>query len=231
MKAVGLTRFLPIDDPQSLRDFDIPQPKAEGRDLLVRVKAVSLNPVDTKVRSTVKDELAQPKILGYDAAGIVEAIGGDVTLFKPGDEVFYAGDVTRSGTNAEMHLVDERIVGAKPKSLDFAGAAALPLTSLTAYELMFERMRIDFDGADRGKSLLILSGAGGVGSMAIQLANSPVSSSSRLLHARKHRAGASRSVPTMSSIIASRSKTNCPESDSVPSISSSILSTPTATGK
>ena len=170
MKAVGLTRYLSLNDANSLRDVDIPEPRAEGRDLLVRVKAVSLNPVDTKVRSMVKDELPQPKILGYDAAGIVEAVGGDVTLFKTGDEVFYAGDITRSGTNAELHLVDERIVGRKPTSLDFAGAAALSLTSLTSYELMFERMRISVDGADRGKSLLILSGAGGVGSMAIQFA-------------------------------------------------------------
>lgn len=170
MKAVGLTRYLPLDDPNSLKDVEVPAPKPEARDLLVRVKAVSVNPVDTKVRSTVKQELAAPKILGYDASGIVEAIGSDVTLFKPGDEVFYAGDITRSGTNSQLHLVDERIVGKKPASLDFAGAAALALTSLTAWELMFERMRIDVNGTDRGKSMLILSGAGGVGSMAIQLA-------------------------------------------------------------
>ncbi len=170
MKAVGLTRYLPLDDPASLRDVDIATPTAQGRDLLVRVKAVSVNPVDTKVRSTVKEELPVPKILGYDAAGTVEAVGSDVTLFKPGDEVFYAGDVTRSGTNAELHLVDERIVGRKPAALDFAESAALPLTSLTAWELMFERMRIDMNGTDRGKRLLILSGAGGVGSMAIQFA-------------------------------------------------------------
>ena len=170
MKAVGLTRYLPLDDPNSLKDVEVPAPKPEARDLLVRVKAVSVNPVDTKVRSTVKQELAAPKILGYDASGIVEAIGSDVTLFKPGDEVFYAGDITRSGTNSQLHLVDERIVGKKPASLDFAGAAALALTSLTAWELMFERMRIDPNGTDRGKSMLILSGAGGVGSMAIQLA-------------------------------------------------------------
>ena len=170
MKAVGLTRYLPLDDPASLRDVDIATPTAQGRDLLVRVKAVSVNPVDTKVRSTVKEELPAPKILGYDAAGTVEAVGSEVTLFKPGDDVFYAGDVTRSGTNAELHLVDERIVGRKPSALDFAESAALPLTSLTAWELMFERMRIDMNGADRGKRLLILSGAGGVGSMAIQFA-------------------------------------------------------------
>jgi NADPH:quinone reductase len=169
MKAVGLTRYLPIDDPNSFQDVELPVPTPGPRDLLVRVKAVSVNPVDTKVRSTVKDA-SEPKILGFDAAGIVEAIGNEVSLFKPGDEVFYAGDITRSGTNAELHLVDERIVGRKPKSLDFAAAAALPLTSLTPWELMFERMRIDVDGKNRGQTLLILSGAGGVGSMAIQLA-------------------------------------------------------------
>lgn len=169
MKAVGLTRYLPIDDPNSFQDVELPVPTPGPRDLLVRVKAISVNPVDTKVRSTVKD-VSEPKILGYDAAGIVEAVGNEVSLFKPGDEVFYAGDITRSGTNAELHLVDERIVGRKPKSLDFAAAAALPLTSLTPWELMFERMRIDVDGKNRGQTLLILSGAGGVGSMAIQLA-------------------------------------------------------------
>jgi NADPH:quinone reductase len=169
MKAVGLTHYLPIDDPNSLQDVELPVPTPGPRDLLVRVKAVSVNPVDTKVRSTVKDA-SEPKILGYDAAGIVEAVGNEVSLFKRGDEVFYAGDVTRSGTNAEMHVVDERIVGRKPTSLDFAESAALPLTSLTPWELMFERMRIDIDGKNRGQTLLILSGAGGVGSMAIQLA-------------------------------------------------------------
>jgi NADPH2:quinone reductase len=169
MKAIGLTHYLPIDDRNSLQDVELPVPTPGPRDLLVRVKAVSVNPVDTKVRSTVKDA-SEPKILGYDAAGIVEAVGDEVSLFKPGDEVFYAGDITRSGTNAELHLVDERIVGRKPTSLDFAESAALPLTSLTPWELMFERMRIDIDGKNRGQTLLILSGAGGVGSMAIQLA-------------------------------------------------------------
>ncbi|HEX3896607.1 MAG TPA: alcohol dehydrogenase catalytic domain-containing protein, partial [Rudaea sp.] len=126
MKAVGLSHYLPIDDPNSLQDVELPVPAPGPRDLLVRVKAVSVNPVDTKVRSTVKDA-PEPKILGYDAAGIVEAVGNEVSLFKLGDEVFYAGDITRSGTNAELHLVDERIVGSKPKTLDFAEAAALPL--------------------------------------------------------------------------------------------------------
>ncbi|HEX6834641.1 MAG TPA: zinc-binding alcohol dehydrogenase family protein [Rudaea sp.] len=170
MKAVGASRPLPIDDPQSLVDFELPKPAPGARDLLVRVEAVSVNPVDTKVRSKVAADAAQPHILGYDAAGVVEAIGEAVTLFKPGDEVFYAGDITRPGTNAQFHLVDERIVGEKPKTLDFTHAAALPLTSLTAWELLFERMGIDPDGSDRGKNLLILAGAGGVGSMAIQFA-------------------------------------------------------------
>jgi zinc-binding alcohol dehydrogenase family protein len=170
MKAVALTRYLPIDDPESLVNVESPKPFAQGRDLLVRVEAVSVNPVDTKVRAPRSEIEAQPKVLGYDAAGVVEAVGADVTLFKPGDAVFYAGDITRSGSNAEYQLVDERIVGHKPASLDFAAAAALPLTSITAWELMFDRMRLDPDGRDAGTSLLIVAGAGGVGSMAIQLA-------------------------------------------------------------
>jgi len=170
MKAIALTRYLPIDDPESLVDVELPRPSASGHDLLVRIEAVSVNPVDTKVRAPRPEVEAQPKVLGFDAAGVVEAIGADVTLFKPGDAVFYAGDITRSGSNAEYQLVDERIVGHKPRSLDFARAAALPLTSITAWELMFDRMRLDPDGRDAGKSLLIIGGAGGVGSIAIQLA-------------------------------------------------------------
>jgi len=170
MKAIALTRYLPIDDPESLVDVELPRPCASGHDLLVRIEAVSVNPVDTKVRAPRPEVEAQPKVLGFDAAGVVEAIGADVTLFKPGDAVFYAGDITRSGSNAEYQLVDERIVGHKPRSLDFARAAALPLTSITAWELMFDRMRLDPDGRDAGKSLLIIGGAGGVGSIAIQLA-------------------------------------------------------------
>ncbi len=170
MKAVALTRYLPIDDPASLVDVELPKPAPKGRDLLVRIEAVSVNPVDTKVRAPKPGIEAQPKVLGYDAAGVVEAVGADATLFKPGDAVFYAGDITRSGSNAQYQLVDERIVGRKPASLDFAEAAALPLTSITAWELMFERMRLDADGRDAGKSLLIIGGAGGVGSIAIQLA-------------------------------------------------------------
>jgi len=174
MKAVALTRYLPIDNPESLVDIDLPAPTPGAHDLRVRVEAVSVNPVDTKMRAP-KAQLeaqveAQPKVLGYDAAGIVEAVGAAVTLFKPGDSVYYAGDIMRSGTNAQLHLVDERIVGHMPKSLDFAHAAALPLTSLTAWELLFQRMRLDPDGRERGRTLLVIAGAGGVGSMAIQFA-------------------------------------------------------------
>lgn len=170
MKAVALTRYLPIDDPESFLDVDLPKPVPEGYDLLVAVKAVSVNPVDTKVRApkdTVEDT---PRVLGWDAAGIVEAVGPDVTLFKPGDEVYYAGDITRAGSNSEYQLIDERIVGAKPKTLGFAEAAALPLTTLTAYESFFDRLGIDRDGGNSGESILIIGAGGGVGSIGIQLA-------------------------------------------------------------
>ncbi|ALN90322.1 zinc-binding alcohol dehydrogenase family protein [Lysobacter gummosus] len=170
MKAVALTRYLPIDDPQSLVDVELPAPTAGGHDLLVRVEAISVNPVDTKVRSPKPQVEAQPRVLGFDAAGIVEAVGEDVTRFKVGDRVYYAGDITRPGTNSELHLVDERIVGAAPASLSAAQAAALPLTAITAWELLFQRMPFDADNGGRGKSLLIIAGAGGVGSIAIQIA-------------------------------------------------------------
>tara|TARA_R110000868_G_scaffold2384_7_gene17737 strand:- start:17871 stop:18881 length:1011 start_codon:yes stop_codon:yes gene_type:complete len=170
MKAVALTRYLPISDPESFLDIDLPKPTASGRDLLVAIKAVSVNPVDAKVRAP-KDQVEEtPRILGWDASGVVEAVGPDVTLFKVGDEVYYAGDITRPGTNAEYQLVDERIVGSKPKSLSFAVAAALPLTTITAYEAFFDRLGIDRDGADKGQSVLIIGAGGGVGSIAIQLA-------------------------------------------------------------
>lgn len=171
MKAVALTRYLPIDDPQSLVDVELPKPEAPtGYDLLVRVEAVSVNPVDTKIRSPKPQVEAQPKVLGYDAAGVVEAVGENVSRFKPGDAVYYAGDVTRSGSDAQFQLVDARLVGAKPKSLDFAQAAALPLTAITAWELLFQRMPFDADSGGKGKSLLVVAGAGGVGSIATQLA-------------------------------------------------------------
>lgn len=171
MKAVALTRYLPIDDPQSLVDVELPKPGASaGYDLLVRVEAVSVNPVDTKVRAPKPQIETQPKVLGYDAAGVVEAVGENVTRFKPGDAVYYAGDITRPGSDAQFQLVDERLVGAKPKSLDFAQAAALPLTAITAWELLFQRMPFDADNGGEGKMLLVVAGAGGVGSIAIQLA-------------------------------------------------------------
>jgi zinc-binding alcohol dehydrogenase family protein len=171
MKAIGFLKSLPIDDEKSLFDFETEQPSPGPRDLLVRVRAVSVNPVDTKQRKNAAKEapLPAPKILGYDASGVVEAVGSAVSLFKPGDPVFYAGSIKRQGTNAELHLVDERIAGRKPASLNDAAAAALPLTSLTAWEALFDRLRIP-EGGGAGKSLLIIGGAGGVGSVAIQIA-------------------------------------------------------------
>ena len=171
MKAVALTHYLPVQNPKAFLDVELPTPTASGRDLLVAVKAVSVNPVDTKIRRSQPDKVEDPpRVLGWDASGIVEAVGPDVTLFTPGDEVYYAGDITRSGSNAEFQLVDERIVGCKPKSLGFAEAAALPLTTITAYEAFFDRLGIDRDGADTGQSVFIVGAGGGVGSIGIQLA-------------------------------------------------------------
>ena len=170
MKAVALTRYLPVEIPEAFLDVELPKPTPTGQDLLVAVKAVSINPVDTKVRSPKEAIEETPRVLGWDASGVVEAVGPDVTLFKPGDEVYYAGDITRSGSNAEFQLVDERIVGTKPKSLSFAEAAALPLTTITAYEAFFDRLRIDRNGADKGQTVLIIGAGGGVGSIGIQLA-------------------------------------------------------------
>ena len=169
MRAVGYKHSLPIEQAESLLDLDIDKPTPQGRDLLVQVKAISVNPVDYKVRRRVDPKGGEPKILGYDAAGVVAAIGPEVTLFRPGDEVWYAGSIIRPGTNSEFHLVDERIVGRKPKSLGFAAAAALPLTSITAWEMLFDRFGVARGGGE-GKSLLIVGGAGGVGSICIQLA-------------------------------------------------------------
>lgn len=168
MKAVGFYMKGPIDRPDALVDIDVPAPQPGPRDLLVRVKAVSVNPVDTKVRVRADPPAGTARILGFDASGVVEAIGPQVTLFKPGDEVFYAGDITRPGTNAELHAVDERIVGRKPTSLDWAAAAALPLTALTAWEALFDRLDINrpVPGA---RAILIIGAAGGVGSIAVQL--------------------------------------------------------------
>lgn len=170
MKAVALTHYLPIEDPSSFLDVELPAPVAAGRDLLVAVQAVAVNPVDTKVRAP-KDEVEdEPRVLGWDASGVVESVGADVALFAPGDEVYYAGDLTRPGSNAELQLVDERIVGRKPATLGHAEAAAMPLTTITAYESFFERLGIDRDGASAGESILIIGAAGGVGSIGIQLA-------------------------------------------------------------
>jgi zinc-binding alcohol dehydrogenase family protein len=170
MKAVGYTTPLPIADPQSLLDIEIPAPVATGRDLLVEIKAISVNPVDVKVRASGKPDGTEYKVLGWDAAGVVKAVGPECTLFKPGDEVYYAGSIARPGTNAELHLVDERIVGKKPKSLNFAQAAALPLTTITAWELLFDRFGVQPGKPAHAGSLLIVGGAGGVGSILIQLA-------------------------------------------------------------
>lgn len=169
MKAIGYRKNLPVTDADALIDVAIDRPTPAGRDLLVRVQAVSVNPVDTKLRRNAAPADGDLRILGFDAAGVVEAVGPDVTLFRPGDAVFYAGAIDRPGTNAEFHLVDERIVGVKPASLSVAEAAALPLTAITAWEMLFDRLGLPRDGGD-GQSLLIVGGAGGVGSIAIQLA-------------------------------------------------------------
>lgn len=172
MKAIGLYRYLPIENPESLVDVDIAKPTVEGRDLLVHVMAISVNPVDVKRRAPKEQVEKEPRVLGWDVAGVVEQVGPDCTLFKVGDEVYYAGSITRPGGDSEFHLVDERIVGNKPKSLDFAQAAALPLTALTAWEALFERLGIPL-GANNisHKRILIIGAAGGVGSIATQLAH------------------------------------------------------------
>jgi len=170
MRAVGYRQSQPIAAETSLIDLDLPEPAPAGRDLLVEVKAVSVNPVDTKVRMRAQPAEGKANVLGWDAAGVIKAVGPQVTGFKPGDEVFYAGAVDRPGSNAQFHLVDERIVGPKPKSLGFAEAAALPLTSITAWEMLFDRLDIRRPVPGAAPALLIIGGAGGVGSIAIQLA-------------------------------------------------------------
>ncbi len=167
MKAVGYQKALPITDDKALLDITLPEPIAHGRDLLVEVKAISVNPIDVKVRSSATPPDGEYKVIGWDAAGIVRAVGDQVRLFKPGDRVFYAGSLTRCGTNSELHLVDERIVGHMPGSLTYAQAAALPLTSITAWELLFDRLGIN---AQTTGALLVIGAAGGVGSILIQLA-------------------------------------------------------------
>lgn len=173
MKAIALTRYLPVDHPESLLDVTLAKPAPQGRDLLVEIKAIAVNPVDTKVRAPKDLVEPAPRVLGWDAAGVVQAVGPDVNRFKVGDKVFYAGDITRPGTNSEFQLVDERIVGSMPSSLSFEQAAALPLTAITAWEALFDRLQVPTSAALHAvprKTILIIGGAGGVGSTAIQLA-------------------------------------------------------------
>ena len=170
MRAVGYRTSLPITDPEALVDCDLPQPEPGPSDLLVKVAAVSVNPVDTKVRQRAAPEAGGVKVLGWDAAGTVVAVGAEVQDFAVGDAVFYAGDLTRPGTNAQFHCVDARIVGHKPETLDWAQAAALPLTAITAWETLFDRLDTSRPVPGAAPALLIVGGAGGVGSMAIQLA-------------------------------------------------------------
>lgn len=167
MKAVAYQKSLPISEPQALVDVDLPAPQATGRDLLVKIEAISVNPVDYKIRKNVAPEAGEFKVLGWDASGTVEQVGAEVRMFAPGDRVWYAGAIDRAGANAEFHLVDERIVSKMPQSLDFAEAAAMPLTTITAWEILFDRFGLN--QASTG-TLLIIGGAGGVGSMMIQLA-------------------------------------------------------------
>ncbi len=173
MKAVGYTTSLPINDPESLSDIELPQPVATGCDLLVKVKAIAVNPVDYKIRKNVAAAEGDYKVLGWDAVGEVVAAGEAVTQFKPGDIVYYAGDLNRQGSNAEYQLVDERIVGSKPKSLSDSEAAALPLTTITAWEMLFEHLGIQQQSPDsKAKSdevILVVGAAGGVGSIILQI--------------------------------------------------------------
>jgi zinc-binding alcohol dehydrogenase family protein len=168
MKAIGYYQTGPINAPNALIQFEEERPILEAHDLLVEIRGISMNPVDTKVRARMAPENGT-KVIGYDATGVVCEVGSKVSKFKVGDEVFYSGDLTRPGTNSEFHAVDERIVGRKPKSLGFAEAAGFPLTSITAWELLFDSLSLK-EGGGIGESLLILGGAGGVGSILIQLA-------------------------------------------------------------
>ncbi|WP_343697819.1 zinc-binding alcohol dehydrogenase family protein [Flavobacterium sp.] len=170
MKAIGFKTSLPIENTDSFIEFETVKPIPGAHDLLVKIDAISVNPVDFKIRqSGAKDTVLEtPKIIGWDAVGIVQAVGEKVTLFEVGDPVYYAGDLTKQGSNAECQVIDERIVGNKPTSLTNAEAAVIPLTGLTAWEILFDRIRISPE-KDKGKSILIIGGAGGVGSIAIQL--------------------------------------------------------------
>jgi len=169
MKAIGYQKSLPIDDAKALLNIELETPKASGQDLLVEVKAISVNPVDYKIRQRAEPEAGQYKVLGWDAAGIVKEVGNEVTHFQVGDKVYYAGDLTRPGSNAEYQLVDERIVGKMPESLSFAEAAAMPLTSITAWEMLFDRLQIPKEKAENPKTVLVVGAAGGVGSIMVQL--------------------------------------------------------------
>ncbi len=170
MKAIAYQKASPIAAEDSLLDITLADPVAAGSDLLVEVKAISVNPVDTKIRAKSNPPVGEWKVLGWDAAGIVRTVGSEVTRFKPGDRVWYAGDISRPGTNAELHLVDERIVGHMPKSLDFAQAAALPLTSIAAWEMLFDRLGLKPGKQPSNERLLIIGASGGVGSIMTQLA-------------------------------------------------------------
>jgi len=167
MKAIGYQENLPIKNEKSLQDIELEIPKASGKDILVEVKAIAANPVDYKIRQRRAPEEGQWAVIGWDATGIVKEVGEEVSLFKVGDEVWYAGDLNRPGSNAQFQLVDERIVGYKPKNLSFSDAAALPLTTLTAWELLFDRMEVEKDNPN--KSILVIGAAGGVGSILVQL--------------------------------------------------------------
>ena len=170
MRAIAYQTSQEITSETALVDIEQPVPEPKGRDLLVEIKAVSVNPVDTKLRRNAAPAGGEWRVLGFDAAGIVKAVGPEVTLFKAGDAVFYAGAIDRPGTNSEFHLVDERIVGSKPASLDFAAAAALPLTAITAWEMLFDRLKVRDAVAGAANAILVIGGAGGVGSIAVQLA-------------------------------------------------------------
>lgn len=170
MKAIGIRAHHPADHPEALVDLEVDTPVPGPRDLLVEVKAVSVNPVDCKVRSGAVPSASLPRVLGWDVAGTVRAVGADVTLFKPGDDVYYAGSLGRPGGQCELHAVDERIVGRKPRNIDFAHAAALPLTAITAWETLFDALAVPRDESGIGKVALLLGGVGGVGSIMVQLA-------------------------------------------------------------
>lgn len=173
MKAIGFTEHLPINSPNSLKEFELPIPTPKAHDLLVKVQGVSVNPVDVFVRRGGHVKLKQPKIIGWDAVGIVQAIGEQVSLFKPGEQIFYAGSFKRSGSDAQYQLIDERIAGKAPKNLSIPQIAAMPLTSLTAWEALFEQLEIDPQNktTNQKQTILIINGSGGVGSIATQLAH------------------------------------------------------------